>query len=129
MQEDTKIKNPVLREDLKGLFIKGLQSVGIQASDEAFIAAVDRIKYKEDQAKQNEELQSELKKAEEKRKSGDVAGAITQLGDRLRSIKLRDKFTEFQQLDNTIDSEEEIKKRIINQPDSVSTGYTIQIER
>jgi len=125
----TKIKNPVLREDLKGLFIKGLQSVGIQASDEAFIAAVDRIKYKEDQAKQNEELQSELKKAEEKRKSGDVAGAITQLGDRLRSIKLRDKFTEFQQLDNTIDSEEEIKKRIINQPDSVSTGYTIQIER
>jgi hypothetical protein len=125
----TAIKNPILREDLKSLFINGLQSAGIQASEEAFKAAVDRIKYKDDQAKQNEELKAELKKAEDKRKAGDVAGAITQLGDRLRSIKLRDKFTEFQQLESIIDSEAEIMKRIMNQPDSVGTGYTIQIER
>ena len=125
----TTIKSPILSEDLKGLFIKGLQSVGIQATEEAFKAAVDRIKYKEDQAKQNEELKAELKKAENKRQAGDVTGAITDLGDRLRSIKLRDKITEFQQLDNTIDSEAEVTKRIRSQPDSVATGYTIQIER
>jgi hypothetical protein len=125
----TTIKNPVLRDDLKGLFTKGLQSVGIQASEESFKAAVDRIKYKDDQAKQDEEFKAALKKAEDQRKSGDVGGAITYMGDNLRSIKLRDKLTEFQQLDNTIDSEVEIAKRISNQPDSVATGYTIQIER
>lgn len=124
----SKIRNPTRREDIKGIFIQGLKAAGLQVTDEAFIAAVDRIRYKEDRQKQEEDLAILVKKTEELRRSGNVSEAIDLIGNRIREIKLRDKRTEFERLEALQRTEEDIKKRIRQQPEGVRTGYQVAIE-
>lgn len=123
-----KIRNPVRREELKTLFTKLLNEAGILTTSEAFADAVERIRYKEDLAKQNEALARRLKESEDLRREGKIDEAIESLANNLREIKLRDKRTEFERLEATQHTEEAVRKRIEQQPEGVRTGYQVQIE-
>lgn len=128
VQIAAKLNNPIRRDDLKNLFVLNLQTAGIAISAEALNAAVDRIRYKEDKAKQTKELGQLLKDVEAKRIAGKVEEAIEDIQDRIREVKLRDKRTEYEQLEATQRTEEAVKDRILKQPEGVKTGYKVLIE-
>lgn len=122
------ISNPTRRDDLKNIFTRGLREAGIDVTAEAFKDAVERVRYKSDQAKQDEELKKLLKKADDLRTSGNVKGAVDEITNKIREVKLRSKRAEFEQLESEEESEEAIMRRIQEAPDAVRSGYKIKID-
>jgi len=121
------ISSPTRRDELKNSFIDLLSANGIEVSGEAFKAAVERIRYKDDQAKQTIAANKALKEAQDTINAGRSSDAIKVLADELRSLKLIDKLTEYKELDEVDHSEEVIKKIITEKPEGVNTGYTLTI--
>lgn len=123
-----KVSSPLRHEELKRLSYEFLKQTGIQADSDVFMAAIDRIRYREDEQKQAEQLKSLLKKSERLREDGKVKDAIDTLEGSLRDIKLRDRRTEFEQLEATRHTEDGVRERIRLQPDGVKTGYQVMIQ-
>lgn len=120
--------NPIRREDLKGLFILLLQEGNIQADQSVFIEAVDRIRYNAAKEKQKDDIKKLSKEAEGLIAEGKIEEAIDLYKNKIRNIELRDKRTEYEQLEAIQRTEEAIRERIKLQPEGVKTGYKILIE-
>jgi replicative DNA helicase len=121
------ISSPTRRDDLKNTFTRLLAETGVEISAEAFIAAVDRIRYKDDQAKQSIEINKTLKAAQKHNDEGRQSEALKEL-DNVRQLKLIDKITEYKALDEIDHSEEALIKIINDKPEAVDTGYTVNID-
>lgn len=122
------ISSPTRRDELKNSFIDLLSANGIEVSGEAFKAAVERIRYKDDQAKQTIAANKALKEAQDTINAGRSSDAIKDLADKLRNLNFIDKLTQYKELDEVDHSEEAIKKIITEKPEAVNTGYTLTIE-
>lgn len=121
------ISSPTRRDDLKNRFVLILEQLGVPISAEAFTAAVDRIRYKDDLAKQSIEINKTLKAAQKHNDEGRQKEALKEL-DNVRQLKLINKITEYKALDEIDHSEEALIKIINDKPEAVDTGYTVNID-
>ena len=115
----------------KDIFIKDLVSVeaitqlGITAN--SLDITIDKIKATKDKEKQASNFNKLMKEANSLFTSGDVSNAIDLLTERLSSVKLEDKATEFNNLIKPT-NEEEIIQRLEKTPNSLLSGLSIDNE-
>lgn len=112
----------------KDIFLKdfisqeGIKILGV--TEESLAITVDRLtsnRDKEAQAKGLKKLLSEVTNLAEK---GEVNKALDLMDSRVKAVKLEDKATEFKNLLVPI-TEEGLRERLINKPESLNSGYTI----
>ena len=118
------IKDVIDREKYKKLFTdhEPVKHLGVTA--ESLSIASDRIIISKDREIQSREFNSLLSEATKLKDSGEIDKALELLNKKVKDVKLRDKATEFSYLLSTT-SEEEIKNKLSNKPDSLNSGYTI----
>jgi len=124
-QVTTKIKNPVNVDGVESNVKKLLADYGIDASDAAWAAAMEAIKYSKDKADQERLAKGLISDASDLLKDGNTKEALDLIENKLRSVKLRDKKTEYDSLLNTSYTLEYIRQVIKDQPTSVKTGFKV----
>ncbi|PRY13737.1 Toprim domain-containing protein [Pontibacter ummariensis] len=119
-----KIKRPVERDIYIRLFIThgGISHYGI--TTESMAATVDRLQYKEDRAKQEQEFKKLLEDVKGLQGKGDVNKALDLLSRRSTEIKAKGREVEFSSLLLPV-KEADITQRQRSKPDSLATGYSI----
>lgn len=99
-----------------------MEQIGI--SRESLEVATDRIASNREKEAQSKELNTLLSRAKELHSKGDTDKALELLDSKTKEVKLRDKATEFSSLlVPTI--EQDIKQRLRDKPESISSGYKI----
>jgi len=111
-----------LERDVFKKQVLNLRSLGI--TEESLSITLDQLTAKRDKELQAQEFKALLSQATDLHSKGDVDKALELLGGRLNDVKLKDKSTEFSSLLKPL-SEEEIRDRQANKPDSLNSGYTI----
>ena len=120
----TNITNPVDKDRFKKLFtsMEGIKKLGI--TEESLSITVDRLTSTKDKEAQAKDFKKLLSEATQLQNKGDVDKALTLLDERVKGVRLQDKATEFSNLRKPT-TEQEIRDRQINKPESLNTGYTI----
>lgn len=118
------IKDVVDRERYKKLFTELPQVKYLGVTEESLSIASDKIIISKDREIQAREFNSLLSEATKLKESGEIDKALELLNKKVKDVKLRDKATEFSYLLSTT-SEEEIKNKLSNKPDSLNTSYVI----
>ena len=119
------INNPVDRDQYLKQFtsIDWVQTIGI--TQESLQATVEKLRYKRDKEKQGEKLNKLLVEAKELHKTGEIDRAISKLQEEARVIGGIDKKQDYEKL-LQIPREDEIKKTIQGEAESIETGYTLR---
>ena len=120
----TNITNPVDKDRFKKLFtsMEGIKKLGI--TEESLSITVDRLTSTKDKEAQAKDFKKLLSQATQLQNKGDVDEALNLLDERVKGVRLQDKATEFSNLRKPT-TEQEIRDRQINKPESLNTGYTI----
>jgi DNA primase catalytic core len=118
------ITNPIHRDIYKKEFIslKAIKELGI--TEEAFAITVDNISSTRDKEKQSKDFKDLISKATDLHAKGNTAKALELLDKRVKDVKLQDKKTQFEDL-LIPTTEEAVKKRQAEKPESLKTGYII----
>ena len=118
------ITNPIHRDIYKKEFIslKAIKELGI--TEEAFAITLDNISSTRGKEKQSKDFKDLISKATDLHAKGDTAKALELLDKRVKDVKLQDKKTQFEDL-LIPTTEEAVKKRQAEKPESLKTGYTI----
>lgn len=119
------INSPVDREQYTKVFtsIDWVQTIGI--TPESLLDTVEKLRYKRDKEKQGERLNKLLKEAKDLHKIGEVDLALNKLREEGREIEGIDKKQNYERL-LQIPREEEVKKIIQGEAESIETGYTLR---
>jgi len=120
----SEISNPIDRDQYINLFtsLDAIKELGI--TKESLSTTVDRVKSTRDRAVRDKDFTKLLSKAKELHDKGETVTAFELLDSNLPEIKLQDKATEFSSLLIPI-KENELIQRLIDKPESLSSGYTI----
>jgi len=102
--------------------MEGIKKLGI--TEESLSITVDRLTSTKDKEAQAKDFKKLLSEATQLQNKGDVDKALTLLDERVKGVRLQDKATEFSNLRKPT-TEQEIRDRQINKPESLNTGYTI----
>lgn len=118
------ITNPIHRDIYKKEFmsLEPIKELGI--TEEAFAITVDNISSTIDKEKQSKDFKDLISKATDLHAKGDTAKALELLDKRVKDVKLQDKKTQFEDL-LIPTTEEAVKKRQAEKPESLKTGYRI----
>lgn len=118
------ITNPIHRDIYKKEFIslEPIKELGI--TEEAFAITVDNISSTRDKEKQSKDFKDLINKATDLHAKGDTAKALELLDKRVKDVKLQDKKTQFEDL-LIPTTEEAVRKRQAEKPESLKTGYRI----
>ena len=112
----------------KDIFLKyfldqeAVKDLGI--TEESLAITVDRLTSTRDRELQYKAFNKLLEEAKDMQFKEGVAPALELLDTRVKEVKLQDKATEFSSLLLPI-KEEELRERLSNKPESLSSGYTI----
>lgn len=122
-----KIPEPMDRDRYREIFrsLDAIKSMGI--TEESLSIAVDRLTSTRDKEIQEREFRSLLSTAQKLQKDGKTNEALEALEDGIGAVKMRDKVSGFSKLLIPI-KREELKERLANKPESLSSGYTIEGE-
>ena len=120
----SEIPNPIDRDQYINLFtsLDAIKELGI--TKESLSTTVDRVKSTRDRAVRDKDFTKLLGKAKELHDKGETVTALELLDSNVKEIKLQDKATEFSSLLIPI-KENELIQRLIDKPESLSSGYTI----
>jgi len=118
------IKNVVDRERFKKLFTDMPQVKDLGVTEESLSIVLDKIIISKDKEIQATEFKKLILEATKLQESGQIDKALELLNKKTKDVKLRDKATEFSYLLTTT-SEEDIKNKLSNMPDSLNTNYVI----
>lgn len=118
------IKNVVDRERFKKLFTDMPQVKDLGVTEESLSIVLDKIIISKDKEIQATEFKKLILEATKLQESGQIDKALELLNKKVKDVKLRDKATEFSYLLNPI-SEEDIKNKLSNSPESLKTDYKI----
>lgn len=120
----TNIPDPTDRDRFKKRFtsLEGIKDLGI--TEESLSITVDRLTSTRDKEEQKREFNSLLFEVSKLQQKGETDKALDLLENRVKEVKLQDKTTEFSQILKTT-TEEEIKERLSNKPDSLHSGYNL----
>lgn len=112
----------------KAIFVKDFTSVesiiALGITEESLAITVDRLTSTRDKEAQAIDFKNLLTEATKLQDKGEVDKALELLDSRVKEVKLKDKATEFSSLLLPI-KEDEVRQRLTNKPDSLSSGYTI----
>jgi DNA primase catalytic core len=124
VETSTNIPDPTDRDRYKKLFtsLEAIQGLGI--TEESLSITVDRLTSTRDKEAQAIDFKKLLTEANKLQDSGEVDKAMALLDSKVKSIKLKDKATEFSSLLIPI-KEDEVRQRLTNKPESLNSGYTI----
>lgn len=124
-----KVNDPAKRDDLKELFSRYLYDAGIPITEEAFADAVERIRYKEGEEKKRRQTAELLKKGMNALDAGGDANQVLKgIKESAREIeKQGSKRAEFDRIRSTDQSEAAIMERFRNMPESVETGFHVNL--
>lgn len=122
------VKDPVKRDDLKNTFLRVLNKAGVTTSPEAFAEAVDRIAYREEEAKQRKHLERLNQQINTLIKGGAPIEEITKKLEESRHITVSNRKAEFERLLNQDQSESAVMERYANLPEGVNIGYSLRID-
>jgi DNA primase len=120
----SEIPNPIDRDQYKKQFtsLDPIKELGI--TEESLSTTLDRLTSTRDRAVRDKDFTKLLGKATELHAKGETVTALELLIEKGRDIKLQDKATEFSSLLIPI-KENELIQRLIDKPESLSSGYTI----
>lgn len=112
----------------KDIFLKDFTSLDpikeLGITEESLSITVDRLTSTRDRAVRDKDFTKLLGKATELHAKGETVTALELLDSNVKEIKLQDKATEFSSLLIPI-KEKELIQRLIDKPESLSSGYTI----
>ena len=119
------INNPVDRDQYLKQFtaIEWVETIGI--TQESLRATVEKLRYKKDKEKQGEKLNKLLAEAKDLHRTGEIDRALSKLQEEARIIGGMDKKQDYEKL-LQIPQEDEIKKTLQGEADSIETGYTLR---
>jgi DNA primase len=123
----SRIYEPLHRDSFLNIFTKlpGIQEIGI--TKETLEETVNRIRYNKEKETQSKDLNKLISKAAKLQTEGKTEEALDLLDSRVKEVKLQDKATEFSSILMPI-TEDELKLRQANKPESLNSGYKIEGE-
>lgn len=116
--------NPIDKDVFLKYFLdqEAVKDLGI--TEESLAITVDRLTSTRDKEAQAIDFKNLLTEATKLQDKGEVDKALELLDSKVKEVKLKDKATEFSSLLLPI-KEDEVRQRLTNKPDSLSSGYTI----
>lgn len=105
------------------LRLDSIKALGI--NKESLEDAVEKIRYKKEEAQRNKDLKKLLQNAKQLQEKGDTTQALEKLREGARDIKKGGE--DFSKL-LVPTSEEQVKEKLSNKPDSINSGYIIEGE-
>lgn len=121
------IREPLQRDLYKKTFtdLPTMRELGI--SEASLTETLDRLQQARERQEQHQALKGLLSEAGSLQEKGDIKGALDLLQEQTKKAALIDKATEFSELLKPT-TEEAIKKRQAEKPESIATKYTIEGE-
>lgn len=120
-----RIENPIDKDKFTKSFLDSVEPLGI--TKESLDAVVDKLRYKKEEEKRERSLQALISEAEDLRKEGKTAEAIELLQTGAREVKQSSNKITFESLLLPV-TEEELRERLRAKPESLSSGYEIEVK-
>ena len=123
----SQIPDPVDKDRYTKLFtsLEVIKDLGI--TEESLSITVDRLTSTRDREAQAKDFKKLLTEATQLQDRGETEKALELISSRVREVQLRDKATEFSGLMIPM-TEEGVRERLSNKPESVDSGYEIENE-
>jgi DNA primase catalytic core len=122
------MKSPAKKEDMMQRIEQLAEQSGIFIRQEAWQAAADRIKARNDQAAQESMMNEVLRKAKKKADAGELDDAIQDLETGLRRVKLRSKQSEYESIYAALMTQQNVIDAEKNRPPSARTGIYVNVD-
>ncbi|HRQ70542.1 MAG TPA: DnaB-like helicase C-terminal domain-containing protein [bacterium] len=127
LELSSQILDPLDKDRFNTQFAAFSQASNLGITQESLALAEERITEAQDQEQQKKELKALLSEASALQEKGDTAQALDLMKSRMQDILLIDKNSDFKNL-LIPSSEDELRKKLANKPQSILSGYFIEGE-